>query len=264
MQKTVLNDIDIFRFSQLTNFKSIKHFVTGRRNVLDKSFSLSLSSVENIDPVIENRKLLAKELHIPIESFVFQQQEHTKNISIVTSKDKGKSFYSYENSLVNNDGMITNEKNICLMVMGADCVPILFYDPINQIIGGAHAGWRGTAKGIAIETVLMMKKHFGCNPNDILVGIGPSIGPENYEVDMPVYKAFAEAFSYSYEFFKPGKIEGKFMLDLWKANKMQLLSAGIKEENIEISNICTFKNNDQFFSARKGDIGRFAAGIMII
>jgi len=264
MQKIVLNDIDIFRFDQLSKFKSITHFVTGRRKAADKSFSLSLSSVENVDPIIENRKILAEELQIPIESFVFQQQEHTKNISVVTAKDKGKSFYSYENSLANNDGLITNEKNICLMVMGADCVPILFYDPIKQVIAGAHAGWRGTSKGIAMETVLVMKEQFGCNPDEIFVGIGPSIGPENYEVDMPVYQIFAEAFSYSPELFKKAKSQGKFMLDLWKANQMQLLSVGIRLENIEISKICTFKNNDQFFSARRGDSGRFAGGIMLI
>ena len=264
MRKVVLNEIDIFKFEQFSEFKSIKHFVTSRRFSKGESFSLSLSSIKDIDPIIKNRKVLSEVLRIPTESFVFQQQEHTNNISIVTENDKGKSFNSYANSLINNDGMITCEKDICLMVMGADCVPILFYDPVKEVVGAAHAGWRGTVKGIAMETVRMMREKFSCKPEEIKVGIGPSIGPENYEVDMPVYNAFSEAFSYSPKLFKPNKINGRFMLDLWKANQLQLLSVGIKDENIEIANICTFENNELFFSARKGDSGRFAAGIMML
>lgn len=264
MQKIVLNEIDIFKFDKLSEFKSITHFITGRRNGEGQSLSLSLSSDINVETIIINRQKLAKNLNISIENFIYQHQEHTKNITIVTSNNKLKNINLKQNNLLNNDGMITSEKNICLVVLGADCVPILFYDPVKEIIGAAHAGWRGTFQGIANEMVSIMINSFKCRPEEIFVGIGPSIGPENYEIDLPVYKAFSDKFSYSSELFKSGKYDGKFMLDLWKANQMQLISSGIKAENIEISNLCTYKHNDLFFSARKGDAGRFAAGIMML
>jgi len=263
MKKIRLKKIDLFKFDNLSEFKSITHFVTGRRNSNSHSFSLSLSSDKNIENIINNRKTLAKALNIPIENFVFQQQEHTKNISIITSEYISQNIHSKQHRIMNNDGMVSHEKGICLMVMGADCVPILFYDPVKEVIGAAHAGWRGTVQGIAMEIVIYMKLHFGCNPEDIFAGIGPSIGPQNYEVDLPVYSAFNETFPYANELFVTGKKPGKFMLNLWKANQMQLLSVGLKAENIEISNLCTFENNAMFFSARKGDSGRFAGGIML-
>ena len=149
------------------------------------------------------------------------------------------------------------------MIMGADCVPLLFYDPVQQVIGAAHAGWRGTVQKIAIETIKAMQEAFKCLPSDILVGIGPSIGPSNYEVDNVVYQEFINYFENGKAYFTKGKTTGKYYLDLWKTNKMQLLSTGVKEENIELSGICTFENNSEFFSSRRGDSGRFAAGIML-
>jgi YfiH family protein len=263
MQKISLIDIDIFKFDKLSGFKSITHFVTGRRNSVNNSLSLSLSSEKNVDIIISNRNMLAKALNIPIGNFIYQHQEHTKNITIVTSSNKLKNNNVKQNNLLNNDGMLTHEKNICLMVMGADCVPLLYFDPVRKVIGAAHAGWRGTVQGIAIEMVSYMVSYFNCQAEEIIVGIGPSIGPENYEVDLPVYNMFREKFSYTSKIFKKGNCKGKFMLDLWKANQMQLLTSGIKAENIEVSNLCTFKNNDLFFSARRGDYGRFGAGIMM-
>jgi len=264
MLKITLKEIDIFKFNKLSEFVTIIHFVTGRRKSIDQSLSLSLSSDKNVENIINNRRLLAMELNIPEENFVYQQQEHTKNISVITSKNTGQNTHYYKDTLMNNDGMVSNEKNICLMVMGADCVPILFYDPVKSVIGASHAGWRGTVQGIAMETINYMKNHFECKPEDIYAAIGPSIGPQNYEVDLPVYNEFCEVFPNSNEIFKVGKEPGKYMLDLWKANQMQLISTGLKPENIEISGICTFENNDLFFSARKGDTGRFAAGIMLL
>jgi hypothetical protein len=107
-----------------------------------------------------------------------------------------------------------------------------------------------------------MEFHFSSKPENLIAGLGPSIGPEVYEVDMPVYNSFLKSFSACHEIFKPLE-NGKFLLDLWNANKIQLTDAGLSEKNIEISGFCTYSNHHLFFSSRKGDKGRFAAGIML-
>ncbi|NJO93037.1 MAG: peptidoglycan editing factor PgeF [Chloroflexia bacterium] len=264
MKKKALNKISLYRFEQFSKFSSVQHFITCKNNIGNNQFTMSLSSVKEPNPIIENRKLLADALGLTPENFVFHQQEHTKNVTVVKKVHGGKGFYIYDEGFADNDAMITNEKNLCLMIMGADCVPILLYDPINGIIGAAHAGWRGTVQSIASTTVKAMQNKFGCRPSDLVAGIGPSIGPQNYEVDQVVYDKFSKSFDYCHELFTNGKKAGKYQLDLWKANKIQLLNAGLRDENIEVSEICTFENNEDFFSARKGDSGRFASGIMLV
>jgi hypothetical protein len=181
---------------------------------------------------------------------------------VIDSTHKGYGFFDHNQAIPVNDAMITNCENICLVAMGADCVPILIYDPENKAIGAVHAGWRGTAQSIAFETIKKMEFHFSSKPENLIAGLGPSIGPEVYEVDMPVYNSFLKSFSACHEIFKPLE-NGKFLLDLWNANKIQLTDAGLSEKNIEISGFCTYSNHHLFFSSRKGDKGRFAAGIML-
>ena len=159
--------------------------------------------------------------------------------------------------------MITNKSGICLNVMAGDCVPLLFYDPVKKVIAVAHAGWRGSLKRIAQLTVEKMKNQYRCEVSNILVGIGPSISQKNYEVDDKVYIEFEKRFDNLSQIFTESDQNGKYYLDIWEANKQQLISAGLSKENIELSNICTFEQNDLFFSARKGDKGRFMAGIML-
>jgi polyphenol oxidase len=264
MQKIKLNQISIYRFDILNGHQGIKHFITTREPSAKMEFNICLWAVDEILSVIGNRKILASELGIPLSNFVFQQQMHTGNVTTIVNSDVGRGAVDYESALEDNDSMITTEKGICLIVIGGDCVPLLFYDPVKNVIGAAHSGWRGTAKRLAEHTIAKMKEKFGCNPSDMLVGIGPSIGPESYEVDEVVLNTFSKTFKNVSEFFKPTLNNGKYMLDLWKANAIQLIEAGVQSKNIEISGLCTFKNNHEFFSARKGDKGRFGCGIMLI
>lgn len=263
MQKINLNKIDIYRFDIFNGHNNILHFITTRNPDRKKDFNICLWSSDEIVSVIENRRILASELGLQIHNFVFQQQKHTNNISTVVHSDSGKGSVDYQTALLDNDAMITNEEGICLVVIGGDCVPVLFYDPVKKVVGAAHSGWRGTAKRIAEQTILKMKNEFGCNPADIKAGIGPSIGPDVYEVDNLVLEAFSKTYKNTSEIFKPLPNDGKYLLDLWKANKIQLIEAGVEYKNIEISEICTFSNNHEFFSARKGDNGRFGCGIML-
>jgi YfiH family protein len=264
MQKISLNRISIYRFDIFNEHHNIKHFITTRNPNEKMEFNICLWAVDEIFTVIENRKILASELGIPLSSFVFQQQMHTSKVSTVSISDGGRGFDDYETALEDNDGMVTNEKGICMVIIGGDCVPLLFYDPVKQVIGATHSGWRGTAKRIAEHTINNMQEKYNCNPSDILVGIGPSISAENYEVDGVVLESFSKTFKNTKEFFKPNTRNGKYYLDLWKANKIQLIEAGVLPKNIEISGICTFKNNNEFFSARRGDSGRFGCGIMLV
>jgi len=175
------------------------------------------------------------------------------------------------------DALITRKRGVALTMSTADCVPLLFYDPVTEAIGVAHAGWRGTARGIAAATITAMCEQFGARPADIHVGIGPSIGPCCYEVseevrqiflgqqnfeEMPTEARLRElvATSASFEVIHlPGK--ASLRLDLWETNRKQLLLAGVAPEHIELPDICTGCATERFFShrAEHGRTGRFPA-----
>lgn len=262
MNKIRLNRIQIYRFTSLEGFPGISHFISTRNPDEKMAFNICMWSAAEIQTVIENRKLLANELQIPLSAFVFQQQMHTSKVTHVGVHERGSGVHESHSALEDNDGMVTNEKGVCIVVIGGDCVPLLFFDPVKEVVGAAHSGWRGTAQRIAEKTVQAMTETHGCNPADILVGIGPSISQKNYEVDEMVLEAFKKSYSKVNEFFNPGLSTGKYYLDLWKANQIQLIDAGILPHNIEIAGICTYDNTD-FFSARRGDSGRFGCGIML-
>jgi len=151
------------------------------------------------------------------------------------------------------DALVTNKTGLCLAVRVADCVPMLLFDPTKKIVGAIHAGWRGSAKQIAFNTLKYMQNRHMVNPGDVIVGIGPSIGPCCFEVKEDVASQFEDKY----------KTAGT--IDLWKANYDQLLMGGVKKKNIEVANICTKCNLDKYFSYRAtGDASSFACGIMLL
>jgi hypothetical protein len=149
------------------------------------------------------------------------------------------------------------------MVRIADCVPVLFFDPVQKVIGIAHAGWKGTLKKIAAKTVGFLIDRYNSNPATILVGIGPAIGACCYEVDGQVRSLYEESFSFGSSLLE--ERNGKNYLNLWEANRLQLLDTGIQEEHIEMAGLCTSCYPQSFFSHRRerGRTGRFAALIGI-
>ena len=151
------------------------------------------------------------------------------------------------------------------MVLAADCVPVLMYDPRMRVIAAVHAGWRGTVGRIAAKTVERMREKFGCDPRDMLVGIGPSIGPCCFEVGEEVVEAALEGLGDLKGLVETGKHPGKYQLNLWEANCRQLRQVGVEDARIEVAGICTVCHHDQFFSYRgdRGNTGRFGAGIML-
>ncbi len=147
------------------------------------------------------------------------------------------------------DALICNTPGVAILSFHADCTPLFFLDPIRKAIGLAHAGWRGSALEIAKKTVAAMAERFGSNPSDLLCGIGPAIGPCCYEVDAPVIEAFSRILPKG-EVLRPAR-PGHSMLDLPRANRLQLLEAGVEARNITQSGVCTHCAHERFFSHRR-------------
>ena len=161
------------------------------------------------------------------------------------------------------DGIITNRRGLALGIRTADCVPLLLVDPVKRVVGAIHAGWRGTAREIAALAVRLFVRSFSSDPSGMYAMIGPSIGPCCYEVDRPVFQAMRRH-RWSESVLTAGRNRGVWMLDLGKANRLQLIGAGVPDENIASIPLCTACRKDLFFSYRaEGNTGRqlsFIAG----
>ena len=269
MKRLTKSGTPYFVFGNLKGFANITHFITTRHGgVSDGAFAslnMGLGTQDSPLSVLQNRQLLADAIDIPLEFFVFANQVHGTHVEVISRERRGNGAFSRHNAIVSCDAMVTNEPEICLFVMAADCVPLLFYDPVKLVIGAAHAGWRGTVKKMAANTILKMQEQYGCSPKNICVGIGPSIGPCCYNVGGEVIQEVLQTFGTTEGLINFNNPESAPILDLWSANKMQLIEVGVSEENIEIAEICTNCHHDDFFSSRhgKGITGRFGAGIMI-
>lgn len=158
------------------------------------------------------------------------------------------------------DAMTTDQAGLLLLMRFADCVPILFLDPVKRAIAIAHAGWKGTLKGVVSEVVRSMGNHFGTSADTLVVGIGPSIGPGRYQVGNDVIQEVKRVFPEAHREVLSEDADG-VKLDLWKANEIHLRRAGVR--NIEVAGICTGSDPENWFShrAEKGRTGRFAAVI---
>jgi len=269
MIKKTIDLLDILFFENLSVCKEIRHFISTRKGGVSNppfdSLNLGLNAGDNPDNVLKNRKRLAATIGIPFRHFTIGEQIHSGNVTIISKALKGKGSTDYKEAINATDAMVTNVADICLIILVADCVPILFFDPVKGVIGVCHAGWKGTLQLIAQKTVMAMEKTFGSSPQEIVVGIGPSIGPCCYKVGPDVISQVETIFHTRNEYILNESKSGEGYFDLWKANLDQLLHAGIERKNIEMGMMCTCHNPDLFFSYRhqKGATGRFCAGITI-
>ena len=214
--------------------------------------SLNLSFDRGDDParVLENFKRIGASMGVAVEDMVLSKQTHTTNVRVVTKEDKGKGVMR-ERNYTDVDGMITNVPGICLVTSYADCVPLYFVDPVKKAIGLSHSGWRGTVGKIGKNTVQLMQENFGSKPEDLLAAVGPSVCMDCYEVSEDVIELFKEAFEKKYWedlFYK--KENGKYQLNLWKANELIFLESGILPEHMAITNVCTHCNSKILYSHR--------------
>lgn len=190
---------------------------------------------------------IGEELPYPV---LQPHQTHTCNVHIITS------YNTKRDDLCDVDALITALPNLPIGVRTADCVPILIYDYKKKVCAAIHAGWRGTVGRISQATISKMQQEFGCEPADMVAAIGPSIGPDSFQVGDEVVEAFQDAdfpmnLIHSYRGKKvKGTMEGGHHIDLWAANHWSLTECGIPLSQIQVAGICTYENAHKFYSAR--------------
>lgn len=247
----------IYQSKLLNNFLNITHAFTTKDGGVSKqpyeSMNLAFHVDDDSNDVQMNHEILAKKLKYEKESLIHMRQIHSDLVHIVNEND----YFEVPRKC---DALVTNQINKPLMVMVADCSPVLFYDDKQKVIAATHAGRQGAFKGIVINTLDAMKYGFDSNSKDTYVTIGASIGVCCYEVGSEIYDEAKElGFEYAFELR-----DDRFYLDVNKILKHQLLESGIKEENLEISDECTCCLNEKFFSYRAdGVTGRFAGIIKL-
>lgn len=253
-----------YQFENLAKFSNkVLHFIS-TRNYLDRNdFTIGMNEFRPPDIVIENRSIIAHQFGFNVDSLVFAEQIHGNVVEYIDPSKRGRGVFAKADALQECDGMITHHSNICIVAQAADCVPILFYDPKKNVVACAHSGWRGTIAQIAKKAIEMFVSNYQSNPQDIVVGVGPSIGPCCLEVGPEVVEMVANSF---------GSTEGliysnaKFknpVFDIWAAVHRTLVDSGIKPENIEMAQMCSKCNNSILFSSRAGDRGRYGGFIML-
>ncbi len=225
------------------------------------SMNLGFKRGDSRENVMENYRRMAAALHMPMERMVLSQQTHTTHVRRVGEADAGNGIsrpLPYEDV----DGLITDVPELPLVTFYADCVPLYFVDPVHRAIGLSHSGWRGTAGRMGARTLEAMAEAFGTRAGDVLACVGPSICRDCYEVSEDVAEEFRKAFgALAQEKLLDRKPDGKYQLDLWEANRQILLEAGIREEHLAVTDICTCCNPDLLFSHRAsgGKRGNLAA-----
>ena len=279
-----LNGVAYFSFPLLEQTRMVRHAFSTRLGGASKGYfstmNFSLTRGDNRDDVLENYRRMAQILGTDVSKMVLSHQTHTTNIRLVTEADAGKGIWR-ERDYENIDGLITNVPGLTLVTFFADCVPLYFVDPVHRAIGLSHSGWKGTVHRMGQKTIEAMGEAFGTKPEDLRVCIGPSICRDCYEVSQDVADAFKEEFgaeisrdisaglhsssdkitsgtqtqstpSYPWngKSILMNKGNGKYQLDLWGANRLVLLDAGILPEHLAVTNVCTKCNPELLYSHR--------------
>jgi len=249
-----------YQFEQWAGSDRLTHGVFTRLGGVSQGpwVSLNLGGTVGDDPgaVRENHRRVYQTLGLDETRACTVWQVHSADCVVVRGPVSNRRW------LARADGMVTDQRGLPLAMRFADCVPILLYDPVHHVAGLAHAGWRGTAAGAGVSTLRAMQSAFGTHPRDVQAGIGPSIGPEHYQVGEEVVEAIRQAFGQSDGLVRRADDSSAY-LDLWAANRLALECAGVLR--IEVAGICTASRTDEFFShrAESGRTGRFGALIAL-
>jgi len=242
-------------FPSLEATGMVKHAFSTRMGGVSEgpyaTMNFSFTRGDDPEAVRENFRRMSRALDVDMERMVVTWQTHTTNVRRVLTEDFGKGVIC-ERDYRDVDGLITNIPGVTLVTFFADCVPLYFVDPKNRAIGLSHSGWRGTVKRMGQETLFRMQEAFGTDPADVIACVGPSICQDCYEVGPEVIEQFKEAFDQCHHdrlFYE--KPNGKFQLNLWEANRIVLNEAGVPENQISVTDICTYCNPDLLFSHRR-------------
>lgn len=255
MQRIESHGLAYYRFEMWAD-APFRHGIFTRRGGVSPApwASLNLGGTvgDSVEAVRENHRLIYSAFDLDPRRACSVWQVHGADTVIATTAPSNRKWINRA------DGMVTNQPALPLVMRFADCVPILFYDPVQHVIGMAHAGWRGTLAGIQVSVVETMRNAFGSKAGDIQACIGPSIGPDKYQVGEEVVTEVQSTFG-TLEGLVERASDGSAYLNLWEANARMLRGAGVQQ--IEIAGICTASHTDEFFSHRAegGKTGRFGA-----
>lgn len=262
---------NLLLFDSFEREEKVLHFSTTRvGGVSDgtySSFNMGNFSDDNPVNIFENRRILARMFYMDINKFIVPHQTHGNRVLKIDDDFLKLSSSSSIETMYGIDSTITNKKGYFLCATTADCLPIILYDKKVEAIAAIHAGWKGTLGRIVENTISEMQKHYNCNPKDMKVGIGPSISFKNYEVGDELVESFgSNGFDISDpKVCKRKTISSKYHLNIKEINRRELVRLGIPEDNIEVSDLCTFEKQEMFFSARRQTVhsGRMLTGIML-
>jgi hypothetical protein len=195
-----------------------------------------------VDAVRENRRRALAALGHPPDDHVEASQVHGARAAVVGPPDRGRKIPGVDILAARDPGAV-------LAMHCADCVPMLLADPVTRAVAAVHTGWRGTAVGASASAVRTLVRAFGSRPADLVAAVGPAIGPCCYEVDAPVVQAFA-GWPWRHEVLT-GDRDSRWRLDLWEANRRQLVDAGVRPGAVAVAGLCTACHADLFFSHRR-------------
>lgn len=249
--------LPLFHFDRLSAYPELLQAVATRHGGVSQApwATLNLGGSVGDDPaaVHENHERLCQRLGVGRGHLVTAFLTHSDRVATVSVADRGHRF-------PDTDALVTDNPGVYLTLRFADCVPILLYDPVRRIVGIVHAGWRGTLALITQKTARVMREVYGAAPNDLVVGIGPSLGPCCAEMGEEVVAQTRAVFGADADaLLRPGP--RKLHLDLWAANRLQLKALGVR--HVETAGICTACHVADYFShrAERGKTGRFGAVI---
>lgn len=260
-----VNGTGIYTLPVLERLSGFDHGFTARSGGVSEgyfqSLNLSFTRPENRDHVMENYRRFCRAAGIPFERMVMDNYAHETTVLRVDASDAGRGYLL--DPLPSCDGLVTNDPSITLITGHADCMAFYVVDPKKRCIGLAHAGWRGALGRIGGVVVSELTKHFGSDPADLIVGIGPSICPDCFEVGRNVAEEFAAAFSGLPCLLEtPGQ---RPHVDLWMVAVSQFLEAGVRPENVSLFGVCTMET-PRLYSHRRdqGKTGGMAAYLRIL
>jgi len=231
----------------------LKDIVSAFSRRQDGNMSLSYGDTRES---LGNRKRFLSAIGIDYRDLICAKQVHGKNVAYVRQADKGSGALDYDSSISGTDGLLTDKKNLPIAILTADCLSVFVYDPVRPAVGILHAGWRSTEKNICGQGIRLMQEKFGSKPDELLVGFGPSIRSCCCKMDNDFKSNFP---------FGLINRDGSVYMDIALINTKQLVDCGVKQDNIFDPGLCTFSQNEDFFSFRKEaqSAGRMISVIML-
>ena len=268
MQNIIRPQLDFYGLGDgVTAFSSTRHGGCSKGHYAE--FNINRHCGDSEEAIRNNRRALCLMLGIDDDHLVMPHQVHKTEVAQIDETFFSLNADERQEALEGVDALMTNLKGLCIGVSTADCIPVLLHDPEKHAICAIHAGWRGTVKRIVEKAIVAMTEAYGTRPQQLLAQIGPGIHLDSFEVGDEVYEAFAqEGFDMpAISHLQPtdSRLLQKWHIDLPECNRLQLLTAGLQPQNINVSPVCTFQQSDDCFSARRLSInsGRIFSGIML-